>query len=80
MGWRHSQTTDNIDHHIIKTKRKNDMSKDREIKFVGQPIFGQILKLIDKPTFISLVREKQSDYYYKSYKSWDQLGTMLFGI
>ncbi|MGD8781582.1 MAG: DUF4372 domain-containing protein [Ignavibacteria bacterium] len=56
------------------------MSKDREIKFVGQPIFGQILKLIDKATFISLVREKQSDYYYKSYKSWDQLGTMLFGI
>lgn len=56
------------------------MSKDREIKFVGQPIFGQILKLIDKATFISLVREKQSDYYYKSYKSWDQLVTMLFGI
>lgn len=56
------------------------MSKDTEIKFVGQPIFGQILKLIDKSTFISLVKEKMSDHYYKAFKSWDHLVTMLFGI
>ncbi|MEW6703200.1 MAG: IS4 family transposase [Bacteroidota bacterium] len=56
------------------------MSKDTEIRFVGQPIFGQILKLIDKSTFVSLVREKMSDHYYKAFKSWDQLVVMLFGI
>lgn len=56
------------------------MNKDTEIKFVGQPIFGQILKLIDKRTFIQLVKEKKSDYYYKAFKSWDHLITMLFGI
>lgn len=56
------------------------MSKDTEIKFVGQPIFGQILKLIDKLTFLSLVKEKMSDHYYKAFKSWDQLIVMLFGI
>ncbi|PJA99843.1 MAG: hypothetical protein CO128_02395 [Ignavibacteriales bacterium CG_4_9_14_3_um_filter_30_11] len=48
------------------------MDKDTEIKFVGQPIFGQILKLIDKATIISLVKEKMSDHYYKTFKSWDQ--------
>ncbi|GAB4302650.1 MAG: DUF4372 domain-containing protein [Ignavibacterium album] len=56
------------------------MSKDTEIKFVGQPIFGQIVKLIDKTTFVGLVKEKMSDHYYKAYKSWDQLIVMLFGI
>jgi len=56
------------------------MSKDTEIKLVGQPIFGQLLKLIDKSIFISLVRENKSDHYYKAFKSWDHLVTMLFGI
>jgi len=56
------------------------MRKDTEIKFVGQPIFGQLLKLIDKGTFAELVREKKSDYYYKAFRSWDQLVTLLFGI
>lgn len=56
------------------------MSKDTEIKYVGQPIFGQLLKLIDKSIFVQLVKEKQTDYYYKAFKSWDHLVTMLFGI
>jgi len=56
------------------------VSKDTEIKYVGQPIFGQLLKLIDKSIFVQLVKEKQTDYYYKAFKSWDHLVTMLFGI
>ncbi|MBM4176350.1 MAG: DUF4372 domain-containing protein, partial [Ignavibacteria bacterium] len=50
------------------------------MKFVGQPIFGQILRLIDKSIFVSLVKEKMSDHYYKAFKSWDHLVVMLFGI
>ena len=56
------------------------MSKDSEIKYVGQPIFGQVMKLIDKTTFVQLVRDNKSDYYYKAFKSWDQLTVVLFGI
>lgn len=56
------------------------MNKDTEIKFVGQPIFGQMVKLIDKSTFAQLVRDKKSDHYYKAFKSWDHLILMLFGI
>ena len=56
------------------------MSKNTEVKLVGQPIFSQVLKLIDKWEFGKLVKEHKSDYYYKSFKSWDQLVTMLFGI
>jgi hypothetical protein len=65
------------------------MSKDTEtrlneevgqVKFVGQPVFGQLLKLIDKSAFVGLVKGKRTDYYYKAFKSWDHLVTMLFGI
>ena len=56
------------------------MSKNTELKLVGQPIFSQVLKLIDKWDFNKLVKSHNSDRYYKSFKSWDHLVTMLFGI
>jgi hypothetical protein len=56
------------------------MSKNTELKLVGQPIFSQVLKLIDKWEFDKLVKAHNSDRYYKSFKSWDHLVTMLFGI
>lgn len=45
------------------------MSKNTEIKLVGQPIFSQVLKLIDKWEFTKLVKAQNSDRYYKSFKS-----------
>ena len=56
------------------------MGKNTEIKLVGQPIINQLLKLIDKADFAALVKNKKSDHYYKSFKSWDHLVTLLFGI
>lgn len=56
------------------------MSKNREINSVGQPIFTQVLNLVDKLTFKDLVREKKSDRCYKSFKTWTHFVTMMFGI
>lgn len=56
------------------------MGKNTELKLVGQPILSQVLKLIDQRDFKQLVKRTKSDRYYKSFKSWDQLVTMLFGI
>ena len=56
------------------------MSKYNEIKFVGQPILKQILKLIETVNIQGLINKHQSDYYYKSFKTRTQLVTMLFGI
>ncbi len=55
------------------------MGKNTEIKLVGQPIISQILKLIDKGDFAAMVKSKKADHYYKAFKSWDHLVTMLFG-
>ncbi|MDY0198731.1 MAG: IS4 family transposase [Tenuifilaceae bacterium] len=56
------------------------MSKDSEIRFVGQPILKQILKLIDSVNVQSLINKHQSDYYYKAFKTRTHIITMLFGI
>jgi hypothetical protein len=56
------------------------MGKITEIKLVGQPIFKQIMNLVDKVDIQGLVRKHESDYYYKSFKTRTHLFTMLFGI
>jgi hypothetical protein len=56
------------------------MGKITEIKLVGQPIFRQIMKLIDKVDIQGLIKKHESDYYYKSFKTRTHLFTMLFGI
>lgn len=55
-------------------------SKNTEKKLVGQPIFKQIINFIPKEKFDMLVYKHSSDRYYKTFDSWTQLVTMLFGI
>jgi hypothetical protein len=56
------------------------MDKDTKIRFVGQPIFKQILKLIDAVHIEGLINKHQSDHYYKAFKTRAHIITMLFGI
>jgi len=56
------------------------MSKNTEIKFVGQPIFKQIVNLTNAVDIQGLIRKHNSDYYYKAFKTRIHLFTMLFGI
>jgi hypothetical protein len=56
------------------------MGKDSKKNLVGQPIFKQIIKIIPRDRFEVLVNQCQSDKYYKTFFSWEQLVTMLFGI
>ena len=56
------------------------MSKNTEIKLVGQPILSHLLQLVDKWAFKKLVAAKKSDHYYKAFTSWPHFVTMMFGI
>ena len=48
------------------------MDKDKEIQFVGQPIFKQILNLLQAVSINSVINKYQSDHYYKAYKTRTQ--------
>ena len=56
------------------------MGKDTTKNLVGQPIFKQLIKMLPKEQFNLLVKQCDSDRYYKSFFSWEQLVVMLFGI
>jgi len=56
------------------------MGKNTEIKFVGQPIFKQVINLLEAINIKSIVEKHNADYYYKAFKAKTQLITMLFGI
>jgi len=58
--------------------RRND--KVGQVKLVGQPIFKQVVNLIDAISLKSLVKKHNADHYYKAFKAKTQLITMLFGI
>jgi hypothetical protein len=56
------------------------MDKSTKISFVGQPIFAQVLKLVDKSRFYALAEKNNSDRYYKEFKAWDHFVSLMFGI
>ena len=56
------------------------MSKDSKKNLVGQPIFKQIIEIVPKSLFDKIVIEKKGDRYYKSFSSWDEFVTLMFGI
>lgn len=65
---------------MLENIKDNNMSKNTEIKLVGQPIIKQVLDLIDRARFKELVDRSKSDRYYKSFKCWPHFVTMMFGI
>lgn len=51
---------------------------DNNTFFLGQPIFAQLLKLIPADLIRSCISKHQSDHYYKTFKSYDHLVSMLY--
>jgi len=56
------------------------MGKITEIKLVGQPIFKQIVNLLEPIGLTGIINKHKADHYYKAFKAKTQLITMLFGI
>ena len=56
------------------------MGESSKKNLVGQPIFKQILNLIPRAVVEKVVLQHQSDRYYKSFSTWDEFVTLLFGV
>ena len=56
------------------------MGKNNTKNLIGQPIFKQIFNLLPKAVINRVVLKHQSDRYYKSFSTFDELVTLLFGI
>jgi hypothetical protein len=47
--------------------------------FQGDPVFGQLVKLLPKNALNEVIREQEADKFTKKFYTWDHLITMLFG-
>ena len=48
--------------------------------FTGQPVFNQILNFIPRASIDRIVAEHEADKYYKKFKTYDHLVTLLYTV
>ena len=48
--------------------------------FIGQPMFSQLLKLLDKSKILEISQEKGGERYIKRFNCWVHLVVMLFAV
>jgi hypothetical protein len=50
------------------------------MSFSGQPIFTQLLKLVDRSVIHQIAQASKADRYYKKFKTYDHLICMLYAV
>lgn len=53
---------------------------NKSTKFSGMPIIKQVLSFIDKKIIYRTAQKHNSDRYYKKFKTYDHLVTMIFSV
>ena len=48
--------------------------------FIGQPMFGQLISLVDKSRVLGFSREKGGERYVKHFDAWQHLVVMLYAV
>ena len=48
--------------------------------FIGQPLFGQLISLLDKSKILKFSREKDGERYVKHFNAWQHMVIMLYAV
>ena len=48
--------------------------------FIGQPLYSQVIKLLDKEKILEISRENGGERYIKRFDSWTHLVVMLYAV
>ena len=48
--------------------------------FIGQPLYSQVIKLLDKEKILEISRKNGGERYIKRFDSWTHLVVMLYGV
>ena len=48
--------------------------------FIGQPLFGQLISLLDKSKILKFSREKDEERYVKHFNAWQHMVIMLYAV
>ena len=53
---------------------------NKSTHFSGQPMYGQLINLLDKQKFLNFSRSIGSEKYVKSFDAWQHLLVMLYAV
>lgn len=59
---------------------KENITMNKGTHFLGQPMLGQLLSLLDKSKILKFSREKGGERYVKHFDAWQHLVIMLYAI
>ena len=48
--------------------------------FIGQPMFGQLISLLDKSKILKFSREKDGERYVKHFNAWQHMAIILYAV
>lgn len=63
---------------LVSPKIKRTMGKSSH--FLGQPVYSQVIKLLDKPEIVKISRQNGGERYIKRFDAWTHLVTMLYAV
>lgn len=52
----------------------------KSIHFFGQPVYGQLIKSLDRDKIVQMSRTQGGERYVKSFDGWHHLLTMLYAV
>ena len=60
--------------------RQNINNMNKGTHFIGQPMYGQLISLLDKSKILKISREKGGERYVKHFDAWQHLVIMLYAV
>ena len=60
--------------------QEQSITKNKSTHFIGQPVYGQLLNLLDKAKILRFSREKGGERYVKHFDAWQHLVIMLYAV
>ena len=59
---------------------KINLTMGKSIHFSGQPLYSQVIKLLDKSKILQISRKYGGEHYVKRFDGWTHLVVMLYAI
>ena len=56
------------------------ITMSKSIHFIGQPLYSQVIKLLDKSKILQMSKENGGEHYTKRFTAWVHLIVMLYAV
>ena len=60
--------------------QKKLITMGKSTHFIGQPLYSQVIKLLDKEKILEISRKNGGERYIKRFDSWTHLVVMLYAV